>query len=90
MQKSWRGTRTVGNCTRKKLVASCPGPENLSGAEFKAYGLTCLTDMFLKLQSVQIVRATTERVYPCLQGERAENDKTDVKKEREVWGAKLV
>lgn len=58
----------------------CSGPEDLSGAEFKAYGLPCLTGMFLKLQSVQIVRATTEHVYPGLQGERAENDEIDVKK----------
>lgn len=82
--------RTVRNCTRKKLVAFCPGPENLSGPQFKAYGLTCLTDVFLKLQSVQIVRATTEHVYPSLQGKRAENDEADVKKEHEVQGAKVV
>lgn len=71
-------------------MAFCPGPEDLSGAEFKAYGLPCLTDVFLKLQSVQIVRATTEHVYPGLQGERAKNDEADVKKECEVWGAKVV
>lgn len=80
IQKSWRGTRTVRNCTRKKLVAFCPGPENLSRTEFKASELACLTDVFLKLQSVQIVRATTEHVFPGLQGERAENDEADMKK----------